>query len=163
MNKSLSQNELKEIIDYEPETGIFRWKYRKTLPVKAGTIAGSSSTKGYLRIKINDTTYLAHRLAWLYVYGIWPIGDIDHINRDQKDNRISNLRDVNRTVNNLNRGNLPTNSTGYRCVFFNKQRGNFIARLMLDKKAVHLGSFKTPEEASKVVQKALLDMGVVKS
>jgi hypothetical protein len=92
---TLTREQLKEALDYNPDTGLFTWKklpkaaHRK----KVGEIAGSHDEKGYIRIGINGTVYKSHRLAWLYVYGQWPSKIIDHVNGVNDDNRISNLRD----------------------------------------------------------------------
>jgi hypothetical protein len=86
------QADLKQILDYDQNTGVFRWATRKCQRKRAGEIAGSVSNKGYVMIGIDYKKYSAHRLAWLYVHGDWPAGEIDHINRDRTDNRISNLR-----------------------------------------------------------------------
>lgn len=96
----ISHSELVDTLSYDPETGIFRWKKRNSNRIKIGSVTGSEKKfgskggRGYLKIRINSTDYLAHRLAWFYVNGVWPKEEIDHVNRIRKDNRIENLREV---------------------------------------------------------------------
>ena len=101
----LTQERLKEVLDYEPETGVFTWKqnYQKRF---IGKRAGSFTHEGYRRITVDRKEYRAARLAWLYVHGEWPSEVIDHINRDRSDDRISNLRDVSPRVNSKNTGSV---------------------------------------------------------
>lgn len=87
----ITQSELHEILDYDPETGIFRWKHNLTSHIRKGAIAGSSSGFQYCRIFINKKRYLAHYLAWLYVYGAFPSGTLSHRDGDDKNNAIMNL------------------------------------------------------------------------
>lgn len=99
----ITQEELKESLHYDPDTGIFTWRKSKG-PAKKGTVAGKIyKSHPYIKIGVCRHSIDAHRLAWLYVYGEWPTMDIDHINRDPTDNRICNLRHVSRSENNRNR------------------------------------------------------------
>lgn len=96
-------NSIKKSLNYNPETGIFTWKLDKNQFAKKGSIAGCYDKDGYLIIKCGKT-YKAHRLAWLYTYGEWPKGQIDHINGVRDDNRIENLREVTNRQNCQNWG-----------------------------------------------------------
>lgn len=95
---NISQERLKELLSYDPDTGIFKWRVHR-FSVKVGDIAGSLSDSGYVIIGINHRLYRAHRLAWLYVHGYFPENGLDHINRIRNDNRIINLREVSRSCN----------------------------------------------------------------
>lgn len=137
----LSQEELKVKLKYNYETGVFTWKDMK---YKHSSIAGSNRD-GYITININGKNYLAHRLAWLYVYGIWPRGHIDHINGIVTDNRINNLREVSKSQNGMNRGVQINNILGVKGV---SPSGNkYVARIGVRGITYYLGTFKTIEEA----------------
>lgn len=98
----LTQAQLKELLHYDPDTGIFTWKQPRS-GVVVGAVAGRKDTAGYWAIQIYRRIFRAHRLAWLYVYGSWPSRDIDHINRARDDNRLCNLREATRSENSYNR------------------------------------------------------------
>lgn len=102
--KTLTQEILKEYLHYDPETGIFTW-IKKIAPNASKMVVGKQAgrfNKGYISIGLFGMEHKAHRLAWLYVYGTFPEKYIDHINGIKTDNRLSNLRDVSRRMNNLN-------------------------------------------------------------
>jgi len=98
------------LYDYDGNTGILSWKIKHSNSIKIGQQVGSITHKGYLRTEYKGITYGVHRLIWLWVYGEWPNDQIDHINRDVRDNRIKNLRDVNCSTNCLNQ-RIPKNNT----------------------------------------------------
>ena len=100
---------------------------------------------GYLRIKIDKKSYQAHRLAWFYVYGVWPMALLDHINCDPADNRIVNLREANMSENKRNSGPHKDNKSGYKGV---SSKGNrWRAEIWIEGNRIRLGTFTTPEEA----------------
>lgn len=125
----MTQEELHQLLEYNPETGEFFWKSCVSKRIKVGQKAGSiCKIHGYELIGIKNKQYRAHRLAWLYVYGKWPNPEIDHINRVKTDNRIANLREADRSMNNLNRGTLvrkPLNMKGK--VWILDKSNNFVA------------------------------------
>ena len=86
----ITQSKLKELVNYDQDTGIFTWKKRTSNRIKIGDIIGNLHNCGYIEMGVNGKRYLAHRLAWLYVYGYMP-KLIDHINTNKQDNRICNL------------------------------------------------------------------------
>ena len=137
---------LRQLLSYDSETGVFTWKINIGKRIRAGSVAGTTHHSGYNCIIIERSHYTAHRLAWLYFYGEWPSGVIDHINGDKFDNRISNLRDVSRSVNQQNRRKAAKNSkTGMLGV---SQAGSvFVANIMVDGKTVRLGRYETAELA----------------
>lgn len=157
----LTQEYLKEILDYDPETGVFTWKERNLKYFKstramnafnkknANRIAGSVHYEGYIVITINKKTYQSHRLAWLYVYGHLPKNEIDHINHIKHDNKISNLREATKSQNLQNqiKAQKDNKSTALLGVHFNKRNNNFNASIRKDGKLKHLGCFKTAQEA----------------
>ena len=150
-----SQERLKELFDYDPETGVFTWKVNRRTKKTKGKTAGSIDTRGHIQISINSSLYLAHRLAWVYYYGESP-GDmfVDHINLNKCDNRIKNLRLATNTQNQYNKSLNKNNKTGYKGVSFHKKKNNYRATIRVDGEYKYLGSFYTPEEASLAYQAA---------
>jgi hypothetical protein len=138
---------LRELLDYDPATGIFRWLMdRDNGKIKAGDIAGSYD-KGYVRIEINGRKYRAHRLAWLYMTGEWPVGEIDHINRIRDDNRWCNLRDTPHAIGMRNRSLYKNNTSRCVGVYRHRSNGRFYAYITVNGRQIHLGSFPTFEQA----------------
>lgn len=143
----LTQELLKERLTYDPSTGIFRARVKRK-QLNVGDVAGSWTSKGYWRIKIDDQEYSAHRLAWMYMYGEFPPKHLDHINQDRADNRIDNLREANYCENGQNR-RLGRNSTsGYLGVTYSKQSDKWQASICIHKRHKYLGQFATPEQAA---------------
>ena len=151
---TLTVEQLKDALTYDSDTGKFVWKTRPSRAVKAGDVAGCVEKRiGYVTIGIKGRIYKAHRLAWLYVYGQWPNGLIDHINGDKADNRIANLRDVFADSNSQNvRKSNSRNKSGFMGViwFQNKWR----ASMSVNGKSKWLGDYNTPEEAHQVYLEA---------
>lgn len=153
----LTQAKLKEVLEYNQESGVF---IRKTFSgnyaggkAKIGQIAGSVDERGYIRIRVCGKKYRAHRLAWMYVYGEMPAG-IDHINGIKSDNRICNLRPATQVENSQNRAVHSKNTTGYAGVYFYKQTQKYKAQIGFNNKRYAIGYFETPEEAYKAYLQA---------
>jgi hypothetical protein len=119
-------------------TGIFTWVIPTGDRVKAGQKAGRVN-HGYISIKINKREYGAHRLAWLYVHGAWPDGDVDHINRDKSDNRIANLRQATRAQNLQNRQ--------YAGAYWYSPRKKWRVNIRVDGKRLWIGDYNTHTDA----------------
>ena len=133
-------------IAYDPIAGSFTWaKAGKGIVV--GKQAGYVDAEGYRSIRIGYKHVRAARLAWFLVYGVWPDGEIDHINRDRLDNRLVNLRVVSRAENAQNISAHRDSSTGLQGIAWNKQHKRWQAKLMANKVRHHLGYFSTPEAA----------------
>lgn len=132
-------SQIKEWLSYNSDTGIFTWLHPPNRRIKQGSVAGSPLKHGHIKIRLQGNQYLAHRLAWIFTHGDWPKDQIDHINRNPSDNRISNLRESNQAENTQNR-----EADG---VTFEKRSGNWIAKIMLRGKAKYLGAYKTRDEA----------------
>ena len=142
---------LRQVLDYNPETGIFVWKDRFYLKPRTnnrlvGKIAGYINNNGYVRIKIDQSTYSAHRLAFYLMHKEAPI-QIDHINCIKHDNRISNLRSADNSKNKANTRKSRNNSSGFKGVSFFKQHKKWRADIAVDKKSIYLGMYDTKEEA----------------
>lgn len=144
----LTQSRLKELLHYDSETGKFTWQMTLCNRAVKGNAAGHKNGRGYWCIGFGGMVYSAHRLAWLYVYGSFPKNDIDHINGDKTDNRISNLRDVETYVNCQNRKRARSgNRSGVLGVGWNKRIGKWAAQIRVSGKSKHIGYFDTPEQA----------------
>ena len=144
----LTQERLKELLSYDPETGVFVWVGPRSNRIKTGAKAGTFHQPGYFRIQIDKKIFLSHRLAWLYMTGAFPPNDIDHINRNKADNRFANLRAVTRSENMHNQGINRVNTSGYKGVSYDQQRKKWRATIELNNVSKHLGIFLTPETAS---------------
>ncbi len=143
----IDQARLQELLNYDPETGVFTWKCRTNGRMKADGRAGYTAPGSYTRINVGGEKHLAHRLAWLYVYGAYPAGEIDHINGYKADNRIANLRAATKAENQFNTGVRRNNSSGYKGVYLNRATGRWMAIARLNPHRINLGSFATAEEA----------------
>ena len=150
----LTQARLKELLSYDPDTGIFVWIKSTDKRISIGAVAGIVNNRGYRRIKIDGKHRRAHRLAWLYVHGVWPDGELDHMNRDKLDNRISNLRIATRSENLQNTNIRKNNTSGVKGVWLNKVRRKWVASVHINRKYKHLGHFNTIEEATAARQAA---------
>ena len=146
---------IKKLISYSPQSGIFLWS-KSRRGVSAGAVAGCINQEGYRQIRVERRVYLAHRLAWLISYGEWPPGEIDHINGLRDDNRICNLRVVDRAGNSQNRRSAMSNnkSCGLLGATWNKQHQCWQSKLQENKRRHHIGYFKTAIEAHRAYMKA---------
>jgi hypothetical protein len=144
---------LRQVLSYDSDTGIFRWNEDRGRGAKKGDIAGSSCDGfrngggGYTYIGVAGKTYSAHRLAWLYVYGEFPSEQIDHVNMDRRDNRITNLRKASRVQNMGNRARPRNNTSGAKGVSFNKNAGKWLVSIQVAKKPMYIGLFVSKENA----------------
>lgn len=150
----LTQKEVKKYLDYNPDTGIFKWKLQKSNNIKKGDKAGTLYNTGYTMIGINKKNYLAHRLAWLYVYGKFPKNGTDHINRNKSDNRIENLRDVNQLENMKNKSKYKNNKSGIIGVNWHKRDKKWMVQIQINNKKIHFGCFELKVDAIKVRKQA---------
>lgn len=138
---SISQSRLRELMNYEPDTGTFTWRL-------TGKVSGASIGKrGYRQICVDGQRYYAHRLAWLYVYGQWPAGQVDHINRSRHDNRIANLRLATRQQNNWNASLRRDNTSGLKGTCLHRRTGLWQARIGVNGRQITLGYFRTAQAA----------------
>ena len=140
---------LRQLLDYSVDSGVFLWRENRGRLARTGGKAGSLESHGYLQIKINGRLYLAHRFAWLYVHGVWPQDQIDHINGIRTDSRIANLREATNSQNSINRKTRCDNETGQKGVTQDKRTGKFRAYIAdaADGKMRSIGHFDTLQEA----------------
>ena len=154
--RELTVDLLNHLFEYDKETGNLIWKIkpsRRGHHVKAGDIAGTLKSHGYICVGINYNSYRAHRLIFLMHKGYLP-KTIDHINGDKLDNRIENLRAATVGQNQHNRKTNANNTSGYKGVSWNKALKKWTARITLERKTINLGYFANVEEAAEVVRKA---------
>lgn len=156
---------LRQLLRYEPETGKLFWKPRTPDMFQEGAKSQAhqcaawnakwadkqtflhSNNRGYIAANIMGFGFLAHRVAWAISHGRWPIGEIDHVNRDRADNRISNLRDVNHAENCSNSGPMKRSKSGHRGVHFCPKRNKWIAQLVVNGTHHWLGAHETKQQA----------------
>ena len=143
----LTQKKLKQILNYDPLTGEFIWIVTLSNHAIAGSVAGCLNKLGYTQIRISGKNYLAHRLAWLYVYGYFPEHDIDHKDRNKSNNKIINLRHATRQCNIKNSGLRCTNTSGIKGVSWHKQSDKWRVQIKVNNKQHHLGFFTDFTEA----------------
>lgn len=143
---SLTADELRSLLSYDPETGLFTWLVRRG-PVTKGQKAGRVGTEGYIFITINRRSYGASRLAWFYMTGEWPADEIDHENTVNADNSWTNLRNATRSENQANRRLFKVNRAGLKGVCWHEQCGKWQAQIGYRRKIIYLGLFDTKEAA----------------
>lgn len=136
---------LHELLKYDPETGEFTNKVRRSANAPAGARCGCVNRHGYVVARLDDRLYYMHRLAWAMTYGVWPPKgvDIDHIDGDKANNRLANLRLATRSQNMANRVPKRLPKSGVRGVYFCNTHKIWIARV----NRVCLGRFNTRDEA----------------
>lgn len=150
--RCLDQGTLKALLNYDSATGLFSWKVSRGRYARPGLAAGTlhkvkRSNSPYIRIKIDGRSYLAHRLAFLYMTGKWPDAEPDHISTDTTDNRWENLREATSSQNQANRKVRRDNKLGIKGVHYCKRDKRFIATFQINGRQKRLGGFKTAEEA----------------
>lgn len=151
----ITQLRLKELLSYDESTGLFtRLVARRGPNGHKGAIAGCNNGQGYIRMYVDGEAEKAHRLVWLYVHGELPPHEIDHINGIRSDNRLMNLRSVERVKNAKNRPTYKTNAAGIKGVSFNKRANKWVAQIQCDGKKIGLGYFLSKEEAAVVYEAA---------
>ena len=137
---------VKELLDYNPDTGLFTWAVRRP-GCRFGGVAGTATDSGHIQIRLDGVKYYAHRLAWLVTYGEWPTDQIDHVNNNSGDNRISNLRNSTSVENRQNAGMNCNNTSGYKGVSWHKRNGKWESTAKINGKTHYLGGYDTAEEA----------------
>lgn len=137
----------KSLLDYNQETGVFRWAVDRGGFARAGSIAGNTDSKGYTQIRLERRLVLAHRLAWAFVHGYWPDHNIDHIDRNPKNNSIFNLRACTHAQNHQNTGIRSDNTSGVTGVSYVKRSGKWLAYINRDGVCYRLGLFESMADA----------------
>ena len=156
LNDPLTADQLRTLLDYSPELGVFVWRKREPLRMYdrtwntryAGKIAGTPTVpKGYIQIMVNGELYLGHRLAYLWMTGKWPEFEIDHHDCNPANNKWDNLRAATSSQGKMNTRLRSDNVSGYKGVRFEKRRNHWIAIIHVNGVRQLLGSFPTAEAA----------------
>jgi hypothetical protein len=146
--KLVSAEGVRVLLDYDQNTGVFTWRTDRAPNAKLGAKTGRHDKYGYTKIKILGRVHLAHRLAWLHVHGEWPTGEIDHINGDRADNRITNLRLATRSQNGCNTRRSSRNTSGVKGVRWHKHARKWAAQIKANGRYRSLGYFDAIEDAA---------------
>lgn len=147
----LTAESARAAFDYEPESGMLRWKFRPSPAAAPGSVAGSQSLDGYISLSYRYKRYVAHRVIWLIVHGEWPALEIDHIDGNRANNALTNLRLATKSQNNYNRKLCP-NSSGVKNVV--RVGDRWQVRIKVDGKNHHFGTFRTVDAAAVVARSA---------
>jgi hypothetical protein len=149
LNGTITFEEVRELLDYDQHTGELRWRARKGAR-RAGRIAGCRQPRGYIRIQLkNRKCYLAHRLAWLWMTGLWPAEEIDHRDGNPSNNAWDNLREATRAQNGANRRVNSNNRLGIKGVRKRPDYRRFEAQIKVAGRKHVIGYFDTAEEAQR--------------
>ena len=149
---------LRNTLEYNPDTGLFKWKHIRSNRCFKGWFQGHIEGSGYRVINIRGVIYRLHRVAWLFYYGSWPTDEIDHKDHDRSNNRINNLRDVNDQKQSMNRKLNKRNKTGVSGVRIIPS-GKYEVRINVAYVRKHLGTFNTLAEAKAVREQAEIKYG----
>jgi hypothetical protein len=145
--ENLTQEQVKAVLKYDPETGLFFRKMPKSRrhPVPRLILMGSFDCKGYVRVGVAGGNYPSHRIAWLYMTGEWPSGEIDHINRVKSDNRWANLREATSAENQANTPARKNNISGFKGA--SRVGCKWAARIRVNGTRHYLGMYDNPKHA----------------
>ncbi|HHA1244211.1 TPA: HNH endonuclease [Enterobacter roggenkampii] len=148
----MSVGDIRDLIDYNPETGVLTAKVNFS-GRQAGSVIGSQTWQGYYAFSLFGKKCFAHRLAWLLHYGEWPSQPIDHINGIKTDNSIINLRLCSLSQNQFNKPTQKNNTTGVKGVYWNKRDKRYVASVQFNGKKYSAGHHKDIESAKEAVMK----------
>lgn len=156
---SVSQLELAERLSYSPQTGELTWIAKgNAKKVVVGSRAGSVSPHGHRVIRLNGYLYPEHHIIWRLHYGNWPKGFLDHIDHNEQNNRICNLRDVPQATNNRNQSKRVDNTSGHKGIWINKlnAKKKYMSEVFFGGKRVHLQAHYSLEDAI-AIRKSILE------
>lgn len=147
MRTQPTADQVRELLHYDPQSGKFTWRLAPSNNIRSGSMAGTPDNQGYIMIRVMGGRYKAHRLAWLYMSGEWPVTDVDHRDGDRGNNRWLNLRQATESQNMANSKIKKNNTSGYKGVFFDRRKGSWCARITVQRRKIYIGSYKSAAEA----------------
>lgn len=152
-----TQERVKELFDYDSETGILTWKvaHGSGGRIPAGAIAGGIAHDNSIGVRFDGQLHRVHRLVWLWVHGEWPL-EVDHRDNNPANNRLGNLRNCNRAQNTKNVRCHKDTASGTKGAYFDKRKNRWYSRIMVDGRDIHLGLFHTKEQAGAAYDAAAL-------
>ena len=142
----ITQERLKELLNYNPETGIFTWAVNRSKKILAGIPAGTISD-GYVRIVVDYKAYQAHRLAWLYMTGSFPSLQIDHKDNIKNNNSWNNLRQATNSQNKINSNPSSRNTSGIKGVSYSALTNKWVAQCSVNGKVKRIGGYDNIKDA----------------
>jgi hypothetical protein len=144
----LTHEYVKRLFDYDPATGLLRWKVSRPKLARIGSLAGDTRSKGYSVVRIDGSPYMIH-IIWLWMTCELPNQTIDHADKNPRNNRWANLRQATRSQQQMNRGVQANNRSGHTGVHWEKRRQKWLAKIYIGRRFIHLGSFNSLTEAVK--------------
>lgn len=147
VRSDLTVERLRDLLAYDPVSGLFRWRARRSWRAPSGSVAGGDTSNGYIKINVDQRLYRAHRLAWFYMKGEWPSGEIDHRDGDRKNNSWNNLRECSHSKNAANQKRRADNSSGFKGVSWAAHAKKWRAQIVVDGDYIHLGYHGTRDLA----------------
>lgn len=156
MKPQVPVDHLRRIFNYDPETGIFTWRFHRSSNL-IDKVAGCSNHYGYWIIGIDNKRYMAHVIAWTMSHGYWPTFPLDHINLDKADNRIINLRASDKSNNGANRLPQKNNTSGYKGVFWHEVARKWMVQIRVRNKLIYGGLYDSAVAAAAAYDKLALE------
>lgn len=147
MTTPLTAERLRELLSYDPESGLFTRRLGRAANAPADIVAGHADSRGYVKFMVDGRRYFAHRLAWFYVHGRWPVAMIDHRNGVRSDNWIKNLREATTGQNQQNRKMNKDNKSNRPGVSWSRSDRKWRAEIKIGGETRFLGNFDCPDAA----------------
>ena len=147
MSEKLTQERLKELLNYDPVTGVFTWRVTTGNGVQAGDVVGCIRPKGYVQVSVDGVLYYAHRLAWFFTYGYLPENEVDHRDQIPGHNWILNLREIGHVCNLRNTGNYSNNKSGVKGIHWFKRIKKWRVQVRVNGKLYSFGYHEDFDEA----------------
>lgn len=152
----LTAEEIRRLFDYDPETGMLTNRITFGKRISGKEAGGEANEIGYRSISIQKHRYLVHRVIWAWVYGTWPSTELDHIDRNPRNNRIQNLREADRSLQVRNTKIFSTNVSGIKGVSWDKARNRWTASVYRGDQRIALGRFHNKQDAANVRHAAMI-------